>query len=151
MMGRTFSLPSSGLRYLLGYSLAQKDHVAICTPWLSDVEIRLPLSPEVEDRRTSLSVALEKFDTRVDVYIREGQSHNEYILSKIREHANITKDENLHAKAIVTDEYVYLGSANITRGGLLTNLELCQVIENEYEGVEEYLEAELELSASNYL
>jgi phosphatidylserine/phosphatidylglycerophosphate/cardiolipin synthase-like enzyme len=112
------------------------------------VEIRLPLSPEVENRRTSLSAALEKFDTRVDVYIREGQSHNEYILSKIGEHANITKDENLHAKAIVTDEYVYLGSANITRGGLLTNLELCQVIENEYEGVEEYLEAELEFSVS---
>ncbi|XGI83049.1 phospholipase D-like domain-containing protein [Halorutilales archaeon Cl-col2-1] len=133
---------------MLGYSLAQKDHVAICTPWLSDVELRLPLSPEVEDRRISLSAALEKFDTRVDVYIREGQSHNEYILSKIGENANITKDENLHAKAIVTNEYVYLGSANITRGGLLTNLELCQVIENEYESVEKYLEAELELSVS---
>jgi phosphatidylserine/phosphatidylglycerophosphate/cardiolipin synthase-like enzyme len=112
------------------------------------VEIRLPLSPEVENRRTSLSAALEKFDTRVDVYIREGQSHNEYILSKIREHANITKDENLHAKAIVTDEYVYLGSANITRGGLLTNLELCQVIENNYGDVEGYLDAELGLSVS---
>jgi phosphatidylserine/phosphatidylglycerophosphate/cardiolipin synthase-like enzyme len=148
-MGQTFSLPSSGLRYLLGYSLVHKEHVAICTPWLSDVELRLPLSSEtdVDDRRASLSAALKRFDTQVDVYIREGESHNEYVLSRIEKRANITKDENLHAKAIVTDEYVYLGSANITRGGLLTNLELCQVIENDYDDVEDYLEDEIGLSA----
>jgi len=147
-MGRTFSLPSSGLRYLLGYSLVRKDHVAICTPWLSDVELRLPLSPEVDvdERRVSLSAALKRFDTQVDVYIRGGEAHNEYVLSRIGESANITKDENLHAKAIVTDEYVYLGSANITRGGLLMNLELCQVIENDYGNVGRYVEGELGLS-----
>ena len=146
-MTRAFTLPSNELAYFIGYTLIHADRVVLVSPWLSDVELRLPLGTEIDGRRLSLSDALKKLDTRVDVYIREGESHNEYVLPKIEKKANVVKDENLHAKAIVTDEYVYLGSANITRGGLLTNLELCQVIENDYGDVEAYLDAELGLSS----
>jgi len=41
-------------------------------------------------------------------------------------------------------EFVYLGSANITHGGLETNRELCEIIDNEYESVEGYVTNELD-------
>lgn len=147
-MTRAFSLPSNGLRYLLGYSLVHADRVVICSPWLSDVDILLPLGTEIDSRRkVKLSRAVETFDTPVDVYVRAGEeAHNHYVLSRL-DAANVTVDERLHAKAIVTDEYVYVGSANITRGGLLTNRELCTIMENEYEDAAAFVAAELELAS----
>ncbi len=146
-MGRAFSLPSSALRYLLGHALVYTDHVVICSPWLSDVDVRLPLAPGVEDRRMKLAAAINEFGTTVDVYIRPDESSNEYVLNQLREIKNVRVSQvpDLHAKAVVTRDYVYVGSANITRGGLLTNLELCKVIENQYVSAEEYIQRELEL------
>ena len=146
-MGQAFSLPSSALRYLLGHALVYSDHVAICSPWLSDVDVRLPLAPGVDDRRTKLAAAISELDTTVDVYVRPDESTNEYALDRLSRLGNVTVSEvvDLHAKAVVTKNYVYVGSANITRGGLLTNLELCKVIENQYLGVNSYLQEELNL------
>lgn len=145
MMVRAFSLPSSGLQYFIGYALVHADHVAICSPWLSDVELRLPLTTGIEDRRVSLSKALELFETEIDIYVRSGESHNDYALSKLDQLANVTKVDDLHAKAVVTDEYVYVGSANITQGGLITNRELCEILENDYDDVTKYMDMELDL------
>jgi len=146
-MGQAFSLPSSGLRYLLGHALVYSDHMAICSPWLSDVDVRLPLAPGVDDRRTKLAAAISEFDTTVDVYVLPDESSNEYALDRLSEIKNVkvTKVPNLHAKAIVTSGYVYVGSANITRGGLLTNLELCKLVENQYRDVDGYLQEEMNL------
>ncbi|WP_224333531.1 phospholipase D-like domain-containing protein [Haloprofundus halobius] len=146
-MVRAFSLPSSGLRYLLGYSLVHADRVAICSPWLSDVELRLPLGTDLQNRRMLLSEALRRFETELNVYVRQGESHNEFILSRMGQSATVTEVDDLHAKAIVTDGYVYIGSANITRGGLLTNRELCEIVENQYEDVATYLKSELGLGS----
>ena len=148
-MVRAFSLPSSGLRYLLGYSLVHADTVAICSPWLSDVELRLPLGAESTNRRMSLSEALSRFDTDVEIYLRQGESHNEYVLSRLGQRTTVTEVPDLHAKAIVTDEYVYVGSANITRGGLLTNRELCEVVENQSSDVSTFLKTELDLQVAD--
>lgn len=145
MMVRAFSLPSSGLQYFIGYAIVHADHVAICSPWLSDVELRLPLTTGIEDRRVSLSKALELFETEIDIYVRSGESHNDYALSKLDQLANVTKVDDLHAKAVVTDEYVYVGSANITQGGLITNRELCEILENDYDDVTKYMDMELDL------
>jgi hypothetical protein len=147
MMGRAFSLPSNGLRYLIGHALVYSDHVAICSPWLSDVDVRLPLAPGVDDRRTKLAAAIKELDTTVDVYVLPDQSSNDYALSRLSRIDNVTVStvSDLHAKAVVTDLYVYAGSANITRGGLITNKELCKVVENEYGDVRSYVEAELEV------
>lgn len=144
---RAFSLPSSALRYLLGYSLVHADHVVVCSPWISNVEVRLPLGTEVDDsRRVRFVRAIEALDATVDVYVRaDEEAHNDYTLSRL-DAATVTVVDDLHAKAVVTDEYVYVGSANITRGGLLTNKELCKVLENDYGDAKSYVEAELELS-----
>lgn len=146
-MTRAFSLPSNGLRYLLGYSLVHADHVIICSPWLSNVEIRLPLGTEIDGRRRiRLDRAIEALEATVDIYVRAGEErHNNYALSRI-DAATVTVVEKLHAKAIITHEYVYVGSANITRGGLMTNRELCKVVENSYGDATAYLDGELDLS-----
>lgn len=146
-MGRAFSLPSSALRYLLGHALVYEDCVAICSPWLSDVDVRLPIAPGVEDRRTKLTAAIRELDTHVDIYVQPDQESNEYALTRLAgiEDVSITEVPDLHAKAVVTDIYVYAGSANITFGGFVTNKELCKVVENEYDDVNGYVESELEL------
>lgn len=145
-MTRVFSLASESLGYLLGYTLVHADEVAICSPWLSDVELRFPLNDVLPARRLTLSetiAAREGLDCHV--YLREGESHNDYIRNRLDGHATVNEIPDLHAKAVVTDEFVYVGSANITHNGLLLNVELCELIENNYESVSEYLQREIGL------
>lgn len=144
-MVRAFSLTSDSLGYFLGYTLVHAPRVAIVSPWLSDVTVRLPISNRTGDRHLRLSEALREFaDTEVHLIVRAGEQHNDYIGSRLPEGVRYTEVSDLHAKAIVSPEFVYVGSANITQGGLTTNRELCEVIENAYGDVEEYLRNELE-------
>lgn len=147
MMGRVFSLPSSGLPYLIGHALVYSDRIAICSPWLGDVDVRLPLTSDIDEHRMKLAAAIRELETTVDVYVRPDESSNDYALSRLSrlDNVSVSAVPNLHAKAVVTDMYVYAGSANITRGGLVTNKELCKVVENKYGDVESYVEAELEV------
>jgi phosphatidylserine/phosphatidylglycerophosphate/cardiolipin synthase-like enzyme len=82
-------------------------------------------------------------DTEVSLVVRAGEGHNEYLKKRLPGWIQFVELEDLHAKAIVTPEFVYLGSANITRGGLEVNRELCEIIENEYDDVVPYLREEL--------
>lgn len=146
-MARTFSLPSNALSYYIGYSLVTADRVAFVSPWISDVEIRLPITDTFDDRQTTLTDAIKQLDgeTEVLVYIRSGQEHNNYVQSNLSDNVEVQSVDDLHAKAVVTAEHVYVGSANITRGGLVEHREICQIVENEYGEVETYITEELEL------
>lgn len=146
-MTRTFSLPSSSLEYYIGTALLQADSVALVSPWMSDVDITFPVSNVVDERQTSLLSAVDQLasETAISIYVRTDQDHNEYIRSRLSDDVTVRAVDDLHAKAVVTPEHVYVGSANITRGGLRVHRELCQIIENEYEDVASYLSAELDL------
>lgn len=148
-MVRAFSLPSESLSYFIGFALLHSDEVAIVSPWLSDVELRLPVNDRFERRTVNLVDALNELDeTTVHLIVREGESHNEYIRNRLPEGEHLHEVADLHAKAVVTDTFVYVGSANITRGGLIVNRELCELLENEFGTVESYLETKLDLSVS---
>jgi len=149
-MTRTFSLPSEGLGYFIGYTLYHSDRVGIVSPWLSDIEIIFPVNTRFEERQMYLSEAIEKLngETEVTVLILKGQQSNDYIQSRLSEAVQVHKVDDLHAKAVIGEEAVYVGSANITHGGLMVNRELCQIVENEYESVERYIEAELDFEYS---
>lgn len=146
-MTRTFSLPSSALGYYIGTALFGADQVALVSPWMSDVDITFPVTSAVESRQTSLLRAIEQVadDTATSVYVRTDEEHNEYIRSRLPDTVPIHAIDNLHAKAVVTDDHAYVGSANITRRGLTVHRELCQIIDNEYGDVDTYLKAELDL------
>lgn len=146
-MTQTFSLNSDGLSTYIGYSLYSGDKVALVSPWISDIRIRLPVNNEFDDRRMLLSEAIRKLegDTHVDVLIRSGEEHNNYIRGELADSVEVHTVEDLHAKCVVAPEHVYTGSANITRGGLHINREICQINENPYQSVSEYIEKELEL------
>ena len=146
-MVRAFSLPSSGLSYFIGYTLVHAEHIAICSPWLSDVDLRFPITEKLPSRRLSLSKAIRELGTTVDFYVRTGEQHNDYIRSLVSrmDNATMTTVDDLHAKAVVGPELVYVGSANITHSGLTVNRELCEIMENEYDSVETYLNLELDL------
>jgi len=88
-------------------------------------------------------------DTEVTFVVRTGEDHNEYIRDRLPEGVEMITIDDLHAKVVVCDEYAYLGSANITHGGLTVNRELCEIIENEYTDVERYLEAELDIELAD--
>lgn len=146
-MTRAFSLSSDGLGALLGFALVRSDSVAIVSPWLSDVRVPLPMTETERElpRRARLSTVLSTVETEVQVYLRDGESHNDYVRHRLPEHVRVERVDDLHAKAIVTPEFRYVGSANITRGGLRDNRELCEVVENEFGGVGPFLDAELQL------
>lgn len=148
-MVRAFSLPSESLSYFIGFALLHSEEVAIVSPWLSNVELRLPLNDRFPSRSASLVEAIDKLEnTTVHLIVREGESHNRYIRNRLPAGQQLHEVDDLHAKAVVTDEFVYMGSANITRGGLTLNRELCELLENEFGTVEGYLANNLDLSVS---
>lgn len=150
-MTRAFSLPSEALGYFIGYTLYHSPRVGLISPWISDVEVTFPITARFDDRQMFLSEAIRKLDgeTEVVVLIRSGEEHNNYIKSQLAESVQVHSVDDLHAKAVVGEEAVYVGSANITRGGLLVNRELCQIVENEYGSVDTYIEEELEYHYSD--
>ena len=145
-MVRAFSLPSESLSYFIGFTLLHSDHVVIVSPWLSDVTLRLPVNDRFDEREVRLVDVLEELEeTEVHLLVREGEEHNEYIERRLPDHVRFRRIEGLHAKAVVSDTFVYLGSANITRGGLSINRELCEVLENEYGSAREYVSRTLDI------
>ncbi|GAA0291725.1 hypothetical protein GCM10009066_02790 [Halarchaeum salinum] len=149
-MVRAFSLPSESLSYFIGFTLLHSDHVVIVSPWLSDVTLRLPVNDRFDEREVRLATMLgELTDTDIRILVREGEEHNEYIERRLPNHVEFRVVEGLHAKAVVSDAFVYLGSANITRGGLSVNRELCEVLENEYGSAHEYVSSTLDINVED--
>lgn len=143
-MARAFSLTSESLSYFIGFALLHSDPVVIVSPWLSDVSLRLPVNSQFDDRQVGLVEALEEFSEKdIHLLVRTGEQHNEYIKNRLPDHIQLHEIDDLHAKAIISDEFVYVGSANITRGGLTLNRELCEVLENEYGSAVDYIEQNL--------
>jgi phosphatidylserine/phosphatidylglycerophosphate/cardiolipin synthase-like enzyme len=145
-MVQAFSLTSESLSYFIGFSLLHSDRVIVTSPWLSDVTLRLPVNDRLGDREVHLLQALEEFSEKeIHLLVRAGEEHNEYIINRLPEHVKLQKIDSIHAKAVVCDEFVYMGSANITYGGLTLNRELCEVLENEFESAEEYVQQKLNI------
>lgn len=144
---RAFSLTSESLSYFIGFTLLHSDRTVIVSPWLSDVSLQLPVNDRFEDREVRLLEALETLtDKEVQLIVREGEQHNEYIKDRLPAHVELQEIDDLHAKAVICDSFVYMGSANITHGGLTLNRELCEVIENEYGSAETYVEENIGLA-----
>jgi hypothetical protein len=141
-------LNSDGLSAYIGYALYSSDKVALVSPWISDITIRLPVNNEFDDRHMLLSEAIRKLEgqTQVLVLIRSGEEHNNYIQGELSESVEVYSVDDLHAKCVVAPKHVYTGSANITRGGLHINREICQINENPYDSVSTYLREELDLA-----
>lgn len=144
-MTRAFSLPSESLRYFIGFALLYSDTTIVVSPWLSDVRLRLPVNDRFDDREIRLLEALRALTEKdITLLVRQGEEHNEYVEERLPGHVRLEEVENLHAKAVVGDQFIYMGSANITRGGLTVNRELCSVQENSYGSAWEYVDAELD-------
>jgi len=143
-MTQAFTLPSDELAYFIGYTLLHADRVVLVSPWLSDVELRFPVNDQTSSRELLLSDAITELgDTEVTFLINGNEDHNDYIRSRVEQHADIVDVRDLHAKAVITDDWVYAGSANITRRGLLINRELCKIVENDHNDIDTYVHEEL--------
>ncbi len=143
---RAFSLDSDSLSYFLGYTLLHYDRPAIVSAWMSDVEVKLPVNNRFDERRYRLSELIQKLETEPTVIVNSTESHNDYIISRVQNHAEVIGVEDLHAKAIISREALYAGSANITQRGFGVHRELCKIVENEYQSTTEYLKRELGIS-----
>ncbi|WP_336000196.1 phospholipase D-like domain-containing protein [Halorientalis halophila] len=143
-MTRAFTLPSNELAYFIGYTLIHADKVVLVSPWLSDVELRFPVNDQTSSRELLLSEAVaELTDTDIIFLINGNEDHNDYIKSRVERNAEIVDVPDLHAKAVITDDWVYAGSANITRRGLLVNRELCKIVTNTHSDANTYVQKEL--------
>ena len=143
-MARTFSIPSSHLSRFIGTAFLNAERIVVVSPWVSDVTITFPETEGDLDREMSFSDAVREFDVDVTVIVDpEQRQHNRVrgraLLPRIEEFVTIRNVDNLHAKAIVTDTVLYLGSANMTYRGLNVNIELCEIRENGYQNIDKFL------------
>lgn len=146
-MVRAFSLTSESLRYFIGYTLVHARRAVIVSPWLSDVELRFPVNEHLDERRMGMLDAIDELpDTDVTLIVRAGEDHNNFVRDRLPRGVSLLEIDDLHAKVVVCDEFAYLGSANITRGGLEVNREVCEIIENEYDDAITYVDEELDIS-----
>lgn len=146
-MVRAFSLTSDSLSYFIGYTLLHTPRTVIVSPWLSNVDLRFPMNEHLNNRQMSMLDAISELpDTDVIFVVCEGEKHNDFVRERLPDSVSMLEIENLHAKVVVCDEYAYLGSANVTRGGLTLNREICEIIENEYDDAVTYVEEELNIS-----
>lgn len=143
VMVRSFSLASNSIPYFLGMSLLRTETVIIVSPWISDIEVKFPVSRSVPKEEMDLAEALHWFEEGNYYIVTSSDPHNEYLIDRVKDTASVTVVDDLHAKAIITDDLIYVGSANITRRGMSENLELCHVMENQYNDSELYLNMEL--------
>jgi hypothetical protein len=151
-MGQTFSIHSEELATFLGTAFLNANQMTILSPWISDITVQFPTTDRIQTREMVLSDAIQRFDVDVTVVVSpEAADHNwerrHALLPKIEEHVEIRSFDNLHAKAVVTDSILYLGSANITYNGLNKNLELCELMENTYADVATFLAERLDIQA----
>jgi len=143
-MTRAFSLTSDALSYFIGFTLLHSEQVIIVSPWLSDVSLHLPLNDRFDGREVSLVEAVTELSEKdIRLLVRSGEAHNDYIKTRLPESVEYREIDDLHAKAVICDEFVYMGSANITLGGLTVNRELCEIVENAHGSAEGYVEKNL--------
>jgi phosphatidylserine/phosphatidylglycerophosphate/cardiolipin synthase-like enzyme len=134
-MVQTFSIHSEELATFLGTAFLNTERITILSPWVSDITVRFPVCDRLSTRELLLSESIRRFDVDVTVIVSPDASDHNWekrysLLPKIEDAVDIHSVENLHAKAIITDSLLYLGSANITYNGLNKNIELCQLMDN---------------------
>lgn len=150
-MVKAFSLPSSSLSYFIGYTLIHSNKIVIISPWLSDIKLRFPVNNKLDDSNLLFSEAVKKLSSKEIYVIVNNDTHNEYILNRLKGYASIIQLESLHAKAVVCDKFVYVGSANVTQSGFFTNIEICEILENDYNSVNKYIFEELNIEIDKEL
>ena len=138
-MERAFSFPSSGIGYFIGHQIVNNQQIAILSPWISDIKIRYPHNDEGYDDELLSKAIREGREVRI---LAADEEHNEYLFSRIPDDS-YEIIEDLHAKAVISEDLVLIGSANVTRGGLYENIEICKIMENLYDSIEIFIEEEL--------
>lgn len=147
-MVRTFSIHSEEIAKFLGTALLNAKKVAIVSPWISDITVQFPDTNRLPAQNLRLSEAVRTLDVDVEVFVDPKQNHHNRrkptsLLPRISGHALVHQVDSLHAKAIVTEQVLYQGSANITYNGLNVNIELCDIRENELGDVDRFLKRRL--------
>jgi hypothetical protein len=143
-----FLFPSENLNYLIGFFLLYERNIIIVSPWITDFDIVFPIN-SANLTEMPLSVAINTFSNTRNISLilsTEEEKFTQRFLSKItNEKTKIRKVENLHAKLILTDNFVYLGSANITKAGTSINVEICKLERNPFKSAIKYLKENLKL------
>lgn len=127
--------------------------VIMVSPWIGDVTLVPPMfkhSHETYERSTIqlgelLAFMAQDYHIQITLVLRELDNRFAHVVTNW--HASprikIHIEPNLHAKAIVTNSFVLLGSANLLQTSLFRNVELCELKSNTYRSARRWLSAEL--------
>ncbi|MFA9427057.1 phospholipase D-like domain-containing protein [Natronorubrum sp. A-ect3] len=127
-------------------SFLRAERVVLISPWISDIDIEFPNSDRVSSDTMGLIQTINMFSDVDCTVFTNTDSYNEYFIDRLSDETETRMIEDLHAKLVVTDDLVYMGSANITWSGVSHNIESARVVENTYEDSEAFVEGELSLS-----
>lgn len=145
-MTKSFSLHSKSIPYFIGLSLSRWNRLIIVSPWISNISIEFPILKENVDNELPLIEALNEFNDCQRTIITGSDPFNDYVLDRVDDSVEILIIDDLHAKAVITDELLYNGSANITRGGVAGNVELATISENDYGDADTFVTEQLGIS-----
>lgn len=139
-MENSFYFESNALNYIIGHFLLFERNIIFVSPWISNIEIKLPHNNRIDKKTMRLDDLIKLLKENISSIIVSKDKFNDFFLKRIPSDLDIKKIEDLHAKAIISDDIIYMGSANITRGGTKKNKELCQLQRNPYSDSKIFLE-----------
>ena len=148
-MENGFLFPCENLSYILGFLFLFEDDVILVSPWITDFLVIFPLNG-YKINELSLSESINFFSSKKRISLilsKEIDKSTEIFLRRInKKNVRIKKVENLHAKLIVTSNFIYFGSANITYSGTRKNIEICKFERNKTGNSYKYIRNFLQIS-----
>lgn len=129
----------------------------IVSPWIQELQLKPPILGSEEKWNVKESMPLSNFlfyliaqrNLKLAIIVRENdnkvQSVTKQSLHLFPHNMKIIESMHLHAKAIVTPNFVLQTSANLIPTSLYRNTETCSLSVNKYGSALRYVEYELKL------
>lgn len=129
----------------------------IVSPWVQDLQLQPPILGNEEKWNTQESMLLSGFllyliakrNLNLTMIVRENDSRvqnvTKQILRQFPQNLKVVESMHLHAKVIVTPNFVLQSSANLIPTSLHRNTEACSLFVNQYRSASRYVEFELKL------
>lgn len=129
--------------------------IMLVSPWIGDVTLVPPVFRHGPHMYTGASIRLgelllrlaQDFNMQVTLVLRELDYRFAPVVDNwpTMDRLTLRMVPNLHAKAVVTDSFVLLGSANLLQTSLSRNVEVCELKKNPYRTPRRWLSSELGL------
>jgi len=116
---------------------SENSTIYVVSPWVNlDLELILPRGLDKLDITLNVrTITFLEFIKKMrelrgvkTVFLMKKDKNNEKTIEVLRkENFEVHFYDNIHVKAVISDKLIYTGSANLTKSGILSNIENCEL------------------------